>query len=132
MKQFENLSGPWTGLSLQGPRRLTEAIKLRITNGVITGEGSDVDGDFVLDGRYDPTTEFVQIDRRYTYVARPEYGSTWVVYRYQGKWDGAMVYGHWNQCDSPSNCGGFEMWPNREEDRMELAIDIRELTHVGG
>jgi hypothetical protein len=126
MKVFNVLSGPWTGLSIQGNRRLTESIRLTISRGRITGDGSDVDGDFVLDGSYDAEGS-VTIDRRYTRVASGDPGGTWAVFRYQGRWDGAMVHGRWAEIGSPSNGGPFEMWPDRDEDRAELAILLEDV-----
>ena len=45
VKQFSELSGPWTGLSVQDGRRIAETIVLHIRGGAITGHGFDVDGD---------------------------------------------------------------------------------------
>ncbi|MFQ3587092.1 MAG: hypothetical protein SNJ74_00340 [Fimbriimonadaceae bacterium] len=126
MKDLMSLSGPWTGLSIQHKRRLTERMQLRLGDNRIHGTGSDVDGDFVVDGTYDPATESVHIVRRYTRVTWPVYGATFALYDYRGTWDGQMISGNWRQRDEYTNGGPFEMWPDREQDQQELAIQIEE------
>jgi hypothetical protein len=134
MKDFNTLSGPWTGLSIQGGFRLTERLQLSIIRGKISGTGSDMDGEFEVFGAYDPTSNAVHLVRRYTSTNRDDEG-VGVPYDYLGIWDGMMVAGTWQQRDYLPNNGPFEMWPDREEDRKELAIELHDealaLTSTG-
>lgn len=127
MKEFNQLSGPWTGMSIQGGRRLSEGIQLTIRDGRLWGEGTDVDGDFRLEGAYDPSSQVVRIVRRYTRTNRPYENPSWAAFDYEGTWDGTMVSGAWTERAYVENGGPFEMWPNREEDRLALAIEFEEL-----
>ena len=119
-------------MSTQDGRRILEVIQLRIDQFQIVGTGSDVDGHFELDGNYDPKSGRVTMTRRYTSTAEPSQESVGIPYHYDGIWDGALVSGMWHCRPAPSICGPFEMWPNREEDRLELQIDFRELSHTNG
>lgn len=132
MKDFNALSGPWTGLSIQGRRRLTESLQLRILQGTIEGTGSDVDGEFDVRGTYQAGSERVTMIRIYTWTTDPSQDSVGLPFVYDGTWDGEMVHGHWVEPTEPSNTGPFEMWPDREEDRKERAIDLSEQTLTAG
>ncbi|MBL8060624.1 MAG: hypothetical protein JNK63_07930 [Chthonomonas sp.] len=131
MKEFSQLSGPWTGLSTQDGRRIPESIQLRISDRFIVGTGSDADGLFELDGNYDPNTGRVTMTRRYTVTTDPSQEGAGIPYHYDGIWDGAFVAGTWHCRPAPEICGDFEMWPDREEDRKELMMDLRELSLNG-
>jgi hypothetical protein len=131
MKNFNELSGPWTGLSVQDGIRISEAIQLHISSGQIAGNGTDKDGDFELVGTYHERTQRVQITRRYTWTTEPSQAGVGVPYDYDGTWDGAMVSGRWcHRTYRPMN-GPFEMWPNRDEDRQELMIQLEQLDLAG-
>jgi hypothetical protein len=127
VKDFNDLSGPWTGLSIQHGIRLTEAIRLTIQSGQIWGVGNDIDGEFELAGSYHPRSQRVLLTRRYTYTTEPSQEGVGTPYDYDGVWDGQMVSGNWQQRNLVENSGPFEMWPDREEDRKELAINFEEL-----
>lgn len=124
MKDFNELSGPWTGLSVQDGLRISEQIHLRIHAGQIGGSGSDKDGDFELVGFYRAKDARVTLTRRYERTNLPNNEGAGIPYDYEGHWDGAMVSGRWHPRWDPSYGGEFEMWPNREEDREELAIHL--------
>ncbi len=79
----------------------------------------------MVEGTFDATGQ-VQLTRRYA-VSNLHDGHVDVPFDYVGTWDGAMIFGMWCERDSPLNCGPFEMWPMREEDRRELAIELGEL-----
>jgi hypothetical protein len=127
MKDFNELSGPWTGLSVQDGIRISESIRLTITSGHIVGVGTDMDGEFELIGSYHGLSQRVQLTRRYTSTTEPSQESVGIPYDYDGIWDGMMVSGRWHPRHHPSYGGPFEMWPSREEDREELRIELREL-----
>jgi hypothetical protein len=132
MRDFNDLSGPWTGLSTQEGVRLSESISLTIRAGQISGSGTDIDGDFDLDGTYTEGTQLVRLTRRYSRVTDPNRGTPGLPYDYMGRWDGAMVTGMWRQRDFPANGGPFEMWPSREEDMRELQIQLEEQPTTAG
>jgi hypothetical protein len=127
LKNFDELSGPWTGLSVQDGIRITERIALSIYKGRITGTGTDMDGEFELGGFYNGRSQEVMLTRRYTRTTEPSQEEVGIAYDYEGKWDGAMVFGNWHPRMNPGYGGPFEMWPDREEDREELAINLEEV-----
>ena len=131
MKNFNELSGPWTGLSVQDGLRISEAITLSIRGGSISGSGTDKDGDFELTGGYHERSQRVQLTRRYTWTTEPSQEGVGIPYDYDGSWDGMMVSGNWHMRNHPPMCGPFEMWPSREEDMHELRIELKEDTLVG-
>ena len=132
MKEFSQLSGPWSGFSIQEGRRIPEAIHLRIDERIVVGTGNDSDGLFELDGSYDPATGRVTMTRRYTATADPLEDGVGIPYHYDGVWDGSFVSGTWHCRPAPEVSGSFEMWPDREEDRKELMLDLRELSLNNG
>lgn len=129
MKDFNSLSGPWTGQSIQDGFRLNESMRLLIEDGFITGTGTDVDGDFEVRGRYFASDGRVELVRRYTRAPKNP-SQVGYPFDYAGKWDGQLVFGRWSDRGQGVVGGPFEMWPDREEDRMERAIEleIRELS----
>lgn len=127
MKDFNALSGPWTGLSTQDGLRISERITLSIQDGRISGTGTDKDGEFEVVGFYQARLQQVMLTRRYTWTAEPSQEGVGVPYDYEGTWDGQMVAGRWHPRWNPGYGGPFEMWPDREEDREELAIRFEEL-----
>lgn len=107
-----------------------EKLNLSIGKFAFSGEGTDPDGDFVVNGTYDPITHIVQMTRRYT-LAPKNPGQVGYPFQYLGRWDGMLVSGRWFMPDHPEEGGPFEMWPEREEDREELAIQIDEMVVAG-
>ena len=126
MKNFNELSGPWQGLSVQDGLRISESISLSIRNGHIRGDGCDKDGDFELSGFYQSRNETVMLTRVYSLTTEPSQAGVGIAYDYEGKWDGAMVSGRWHPRSNPYYGGPFEMWPAREEDQEELRIEFEE------
>jgi hypothetical protein len=132
LKNFNELSGPWTGLSVQDGLRISEAMHLSIRSGSISGTGTDKDGDFELTGSYHERTQRVQLTRRYSRTTEPSQAGVGIPYDYDGTWDGAMVSGRWHMRNYPPMGGPFEMWPSREEDQHELRIELEEDVLVAG
>ncbi|HWD41517.1 MAG TPA: hypothetical protein VG944_21915 [Fimbriimonas sp.] len=126
MKEFNELSGPWTGLSVQDGIRISEQIRLTIHAGQISGSGTDKDGEFELSGFYKQRTQQVMLTRRYTRTTEPSQENVGIAYDYEGVWDGAMVSGRWHPRMHPSYGGPFEMWPSRDTDLEELTISFEE------
>ncbi|MBX3119208.1 MAG: hypothetical protein KF784_09095 [Fimbriimonadaceae bacterium] len=122
MKEFTSHSGPWVGQSIQEGFRLTEKIMILFSGNHFVGEGTDVDGDFNLEGEYDPSDQMVNIVRRYTRVTRNE-NQVGYPFIYIGKWNGYEVTGRWMMSTSPAQGGPFEMWPESEEEAQERAIE---------
>jgi hypothetical protein len=66
MRSLDETSGPWVGWSVQYNRKIHEKMRLLVGGGSISGTGEDADGDFDLEGNYDPSGD-VAIVRRYTF-----------------------------------------------------------------
>lgn len=126
-KDFLELTGPWTGLSIQAGMRIQEAISLTITPHQIEGLGTDNDGDFVLDGSYDARRQRVSLTRRYTWTSNGTDDGVGVPYQYDGYWDGEMVVGAWHQRDYPANQGTFEMWPDKPKEEEMYSLEALKL-----
>ena len=96
-------SGPWVGFFLQPeipPGRHPMELHLTFRHGVVTGEGRDFVGEFLIRGRY-----------------QVEDGKCWWTKRFIGKHDvsyqgyneGKGIWGTWDI--PPSWRGGFYIWP---------------------
>ncbi len=127
LKEFNSLSGPWIGFSVQDGLRISERIVLLIFNGSISGKGKDKDGNFELVGVYEPEGQRVNLTRVYTWTSEPSQDGVGIPYQYEGVWDGDMAFGLWHPLFEPSYGGIFEMWPEQEEERM---IHTHELRHL--
>jgi hypothetical protein len=132
LKDFNELSGPWTGLSVQDGLRISERIALTIFKGRIAGTGSDKDGEFEISGFYKDRNQEVMLTRTYTWTTDPSQDGVGIPYDYEGSWDGAMVSGRWHPRSHPSYGGPFEMWPDRDEDREELSIRFEDKLALPG
>ena len=130
MEDITSHSGPWIGLSIQDGTRISEKITLRFSGPKFSGEGNDKDGLFNLEGEYDPEDQWVNITRAYT-VAPQNPSQVGYPFIYIGKWDGSMVSGRWMMSTIPSYGGTFEMWPEREELSMDMALEdaLQRLVH---
>ena len=134
MKVLDQLSGPWTGFSIQDGVRIMERLHLRIGNGMFRGYGHDMDGDFVVDGGYEGNVihtvrRYTQVKDRATGAYRFDPEAVRSLYDYVGTWDGSLIGGSWCSQTYPMEMNGpFEWWPDSEEDRKELQIEIAELT----
>jgi len=96
-------SGPWIGFYVysgchQDRHRMD--LSLSFGNGLITGEGNDDIGPFVIKGRYDTRSKECHWTK--TYV-----GAHDVFYR--GVREGKGIWGTWEIGDSSH--GGFRIWP---------------------
>jgi len=104
-------SGPWTGYWVQGaPGGLTLGwmdLQLRFSNGVLTGTGRDLVGDFSLKGRYDLASGTCFIRKRY-----PSHEAF-----YSGSSDGTGIWGRWEIF--PNLTGTFSIWPGSAGDGLE-------------
>jgi hypothetical protein len=119
MKSLTEQSGPWIGQSVQGGIRIHETVSLRFSGNLFTGEGTDSDGHFHLDGEVDPSDDAVQITRRYV-VAPKNPGQVGYPFIYLGRWDGYVISGRWMMSSHPGEGGTFEMWP---EDERSLSLE---------
>ena len=111
-------SGPWCGFFLMShlPGKHQMELKLSFRQGVMTGEGRDLIGPFLIRGRY-------QVDD----------GQCWWTKRYIGKHDvsyrgyneGKGIWGLWEI--PPTWKGGFHIWPEAMGDptqqKLSEAID---------
>ncbi|MGV3618179.1 MAG: hypothetical protein ACO1SV_22865 [Fimbriimonas sp.] len=102
-------------------------MKLTLGGGSLRGNGTDIDGSFRMDGTYDAEGN-VSLIRTYTRTTEPSQLGVGVPYRYEGKWDGTLVSGRWSPIAYAWYGGPFEMWPEHEEERLELAFEVKEET----
>ncbi|HMS54502.1 MAG TPA: hypothetical protein PKA27_03805 [Fimbriimonadaceae bacterium] len=112
MKEFNDLSGPWQGWSIQDGLRISERLVLSIRENRISGTGSDKDGEFEIVGTFSPRNSKVELTRRYTVTTEPSQSGVGIPYDYEGQWDGALVFGRWSPRSTPWYGGPFEMWPD--------------------
>lgn len=117
-------SGKWRGFFLMShlPGRHQMELVLNFRQGVMTGEGRDLIGSFLIRGRY-------QVDN----------GECWWTKRYIGKHDvsyhgyneGKGIWGLWDI--PPEWRGGFHIWPQAMGDptRQVLAESIDEPARAG-
>lgn len=105
MRDIRDCSGPWAGIWTQRTVRGTmHGFRLEFQGDVISGEGTDRDGPFVMRGKTDG--EAVHLVKAYP----------WLIVRYNGRWNGAFVAG--TSTIGPvqqGERGTFEMWPEDEE-----------------
>jgi hypothetical protein len=98
-------SGRWIGFFLQkwNPGRHQMELILTFTNGVVTGEGRDAVGEFLIRGRYQTDDGKCHWHKRYV-------GKHDVFY--QGFAEGKGVWGTW-EIGAPlyPDRGGFHIWP---------------------
>jgi hypothetical protein len=108
-------SGPWTGFFLQRalPGRHMMELALTFKQGVLTGEGRDWVGKFVLRGKYELSDGKCYWTKRYL-------GKHDVFY--EGYNEGNGIWGVWEippVVDASIQRGGFQIWP----EGMSLAED---------
>lgn len=107
-------SGPWVGYFLQAeipPGRHPMELRLTFRQGVVTGEGRDFVGEFLIRGRY-----------------QVEDGKCWWTKRFIGKHDvfyqgyneGKGIWGTWDI--PPSWKGGFHIWPEAMGDPTKRTL----------
>jgi hypothetical protein len=108
MRLLEDCCGVWVGIWHQFDHRGHMRMNLNFSQGTIEGKGSDDTGAFVAVGSYE-ATDFVELIKGYSTH----------MFRYEGQWDGTMIYGKSFQVGLPSNRGTFEMWPEGEDLTVE-------------
>jgi hypothetical protein len=79
---------------------------LHFSQGIVTGGGSDVVGDFAFAGAYDLKTGQVRMVKQYV-------GQHAVLYEGRNDDDGLWLWGTWTLA---LQRGGFHMWPKGVED----------------
>jgi hypothetical protein len=96
-------SGPWKGFFLQSPFAGRQWMELHLTfrQGVMTGEGRDWVGPFVMRGRYETESGKCWWSKRY--LGRHDVA-------YQGYNEGKGIWGVWEITVPPLH-GGFHIWP---------------------
>lgn len=127
MKDFNTLSGPWEGWSIQDGVRISEKMNLTIRAQQILGTGIDKDGEFEISGAYIERRQQVVLTRRYTWTAEPSQSGVGIPYEYEGTWDGTMVSGLWHPRWNVDYGGPFEMWPATDEDKRELSLEMHDF-----
>ena len=122
-------SGPWTGFFLQpalAKDKIWMELGLAFRGGVMTGEGRDRVGTFLIRGRY-------EVDE----------GKCWWTKRYVGKHDvayqgyneGKGIWGVW-ELKAWSQHGGFHIWPVGMADptqarlAAEADVPVEEISRV--
>lgn len=87
-------------------------MRLGFDTSTVVGGGSDDTGPFTVVGSYssDDTVELFKIYSTH-------------IFRYEGKWDGSMIFGKAHQVGLESNCSVFEMWPEGEDVAIEFGIE---------
>jgi hypothetical protein len=111
-------SGPWTGFFLMEhwPGRHQMELHLSFRQGVMTGEGRDRIGPFLIRGKYNLDDGKCHWTKRY--IGRHDVA-------YQGFNEGKGIWGLWEI--PPSSKGGFHIWPEGMSDpttpHMAEAID---------
>jgi hypothetical protein len=124
MRDLNELSGAWSGWSIQFGLRITESMQLTITGGRIRGTGNDKDGEFEIDGAYVERKQEVLITRTYTWTTEPTQAGVGIPYEYVGKWDGHFISGLWHPRRYPDSDGGpFEMWPGSDSESLKIEIE---------
>jgi hypothetical protein len=96
-------SGPWRGFFLMShwPGRHGMDLNLSFRKGVMTGEGRDRIGEFLIRGKYDCASGKCHWSKRYI-------GKHDVLY--QGYNEGKGIWGLWDI--PPEWRGGFHIWPS--------------------
>jgi hypothetical protein len=95
-------SGPWQGFFLMAhwPGRHTMELHLHFHQGVMTGEGRDLIGDFIIRGKYNINDGKCHWTKKY--INKHD------VF-YQGYNEGKGIWGIWEI--PPDFRGGFHIWP---------------------
>jgi len=111
-------SGPWQGFFLMAhlPGRHRMELHLSFCQGVMTGEGRDLIGPFLIRGKYNLDDGKCRWTKRY--IGKHDVA-------YQGYNEGKGIWGLWEI--PPSWRGGFHIWPSAMGDptspKLAEAID---------
>ncbi|MCY3020107.1 MAG: hypothetical protein NTW87_13905 [Planctomycetota bacterium] len=114
-------SGAWKGYYLYSPggMRHRQDLTLTFSRNMITGDGMDDVGKFLIRGRYDG-------DGRETHWTKTYPGSHDVFYR--GFYEGKCIWGTWET--DGLNRGGFRIWPaalgeaEGIEEKAEVDVEV--------
>ena len=111
-------SGPWTGFFLQPPLVGRQWMELALTfrAGVITGEGRDRVGEFLIRGRYEVESGQCWWSKRY--LGRHDVS-------YMGYNEGRGIWGTW-ELQNPPRKGGFHIWPEAMGDPTKQKLTASE------
>ena len=117
-------SGPWTGFYLYNGDRNRHRMDLALDfgNGLITGEGTDDIGPFVVRGRFDAGTKECHWTKAYV-------GKHDVFYKGFGEGNG--IWGTW---EMHAFHGGFKIWPlahGQTDDDAETEAKTQPVDAVG-
>ncbi len=117
-------SGPWVGFYNYSPGdRHRMQLHLSFVNGVLTGDGADDIGRFLIKGHYDANT-------RECYWTKSYIGRHDVFYR--GFREGKGIWGTWEITAFPH--GGFHIWPRAQgggEEEAETNTQEEPVDAVG-
>ncbi len=109
-------SGPWTGFYNYRPgNRHRMDLQLNFASGILTGDGSDDVGRFLIEGRYDAGTRDCHWTK--SYLGRHD------VF-YKGCREGKGIWGTWEI--GKRFHGGFHIWPRASEEE-EIKAESSEL-----
>jgi hypothetical protein len=116
-------SGPWTGYWLQKahPGRNLMELRLTFSKGVMTGEGRDWVGEFIVRGRYD-------LADGKCHWTKHIIGKHDVFYN--GYNEGKGIWGMWEIAIAgfAHDRGGFHIWPeglgNSTDEHLSEAVDL--------
>ena len=102
MGDYQFPYGPWVGFYTYGDKKDRHRMDLvmEFGNGIVTGEGNDDLGTFVILGRFDAATRECHWTKTYVGGHDVFYG---------GFRDGRGIWGTWEIRDATS--GGFKVWP---------------------
>ena len=109
-------SGPWVGFyNYQPPDRHRMQLDLTFANGVISGDGNDDIGRFLIKGRYDSQSAECHWTKSYI-------GAHDVFYR--GFREGKGIWGTWELNDRGYHfTGGFHIWPEGMADPTQPVME---------
>lgn len=110
-------SGEWTGFFLQPSMyigRMKMSLSLTFSNGKLTGEGTDIVGDFMMRGKYDLKSGEVRIHKNY-------FKSNNVYYKGYAEPQHKGVWGVWEI--GTIDRGGWHIWPKKRGEEVGLTED---------
>lgn len=118
MSAYQFPSGPWVGFYTYATltRKYLMDLILEFKNGVMTGEGADGIGNFVISGKY--STQNGECSWVKQYVGRH-------AVEYTGFREGKGIWGTWK---IGPGTGGFHIWPLSEGEPLKVAEETIDQT----
>ena len=112
-------SGPWQGFFLMAhlPGRHRMELHLSFRQGVMTGEGRDMIGPFLIRGKYNLDDGKCRWTKRY--IGKHDVA-------YQGYNEGKGIWGVWEI--PPTSRGGFHIWPSAMGDPTSPSSPKRSMS----